>query len=333
MMKNRLIALFLLLAMLCCLSVGASAANSFPEGTDMFSPAEQSDALSSESDIPIGWNGATEDDYAKSEATSVTALDEPSEAISYATSTGEWIKASNGKWWYRYSDGTYPSNGWAYINGNWYYFDSSGWMLTGWLKTGGKWYYLSSSGAMVTGWKQINGTWYYFTSSGAMVTGWKQISGSWYYFTSSGAMLSYGSTSSVSNSYDNVQLVGFNDFGWESYTIHVDYTEYFTHYTNYNQYTSRETNYTVKAVRNQNPGEFSLYLYHTDGSSSRHFPLYSKSAVFPAGLWRYGCAGNNESVSYSATSAYSGKIGAGISGESVIAPFSFTVKIPFGVNS
>ncbi|MGB4635847.1 MAG: Cna B-type domain-containing protein [Arcanobacterium sp.] len=142
--------------------------------------------------------------------------------------TGEWV-AQDGKWWYRYSDGTWPSaglvdiegttyafddagyvvngwyqdadgtwyystnygikTGWLSSAGKWYYFDSTGAMVTGWLSTGGSWYYFSSSGAMVTGWLSTGGNWYYFNSSGAMVTGWLSSGGSWYYFSSSGAMV------------------------------------------------------------------------------------------------------------------------------------------------
>lgn len=83
---------------------------------------------------------------------------------------GEWIQSSNGKWWYRHTDGSYTTDGWEYINGRWYHFDSSGWMQTGWLRVNAKWYYLGTNGAMVTGWRAIDGYWYYFNSSGDMRT-------------------------------------------------------------------------------------------------------------------------------------------------------------------
>ena len=101
---------------------------------------------------------------------------------------GEWIQSSNGRWWYRHTDGSYTSDGWEYINGYWYHFDSDGWMQTGWLQVNSTWYYLSSSGAMVTGWENINSDWYYFSSSGAMCTGWQYIGSGWYYFNPSGDM-------------------------------------------------------------------------------------------------------------------------------------------------
>jgi glucan-binding YG repeat protein len=98
-----------------------------------------------------------------------------------------WI-ASNGRWWYRNADGSYPANRWQKIDGSWYHFDAQGWMQTGWLKDGDTWYYLNPSGAMVTGWQQIDGSWYYFNASGAMQTGWQKVNGTWYYMNPSGAM-------------------------------------------------------------------------------------------------------------------------------------------------
>ena len=81
--------------------------------------------------------------------------------------TGVWI-ISGTKWWYRFEDGSYPTNQWEYINGKWYWFDNSGWMLTGWQYINGAWYYMNGNGAMLTGWQYIGGKWYYFYSSGNM---------------------------------------------------------------------------------------------------------------------------------------------------------------------
>ena len=39
--------------------------------------------------------------------------------------TGSWVQDNVG-WWYSYSSGGYPSNGWKQINGAWYYFNTSG---------------------------------------------------------------------------------------------------------------------------------------------------------------------------------------------------------------
>ena len=105
------------------------------------------------------------------------------------TQTGQWIQASDGRWWYRHSDGSYTTNNWEYINGKWYYFDASGWMVTGWINLNGTWYYLNSNGAMVTNWQLINGKWYYFDASGRMATGWINLNEKWYYLDSSGAMV------------------------------------------------------------------------------------------------------------------------------------------------
>lgn len=40
-----------------------------------------------------------------------------------------WQK-SNGKWWYRYKDGSYPVNQFKEIDGYWYYFDKEGYLVT-----------------------------------------------------------------------------------------------------------------------------------------------------------------------------------------------------------
>ena len=99
-----------------------------------------------------------------------------------------WV-FSNGSWWYQYKNGSYPSNGWAYIDDTWYYFDSAGWMQTGWVLSSGSWYYLNSSGAMLNGWQWINGSWYYLSpSNGAMATGWLKEGQNWSWLTPSGAM-------------------------------------------------------------------------------------------------------------------------------------------------
>ena len=104
----------------------------------------------------------------------------------YSHSNGSWIQ-SNGRWWYKHSDGSYTTNGWEQINGTWYYFDNEGWMKTGWIKESGNWYYLDDSGAMKTGLQTIGGNEYYLSTSGAMQTGWHNIGDDTYFFASSGA--------------------------------------------------------------------------------------------------------------------------------------------------
>ena len=105
----------------------------------------------------------------------------------YSHSNGSWIQ-SNGRWWYKHSDGSYTKNGWEKINETWYYFDSEGWMKTGWFNEYGNWYYLDDSGAMKTGWGLISGSWYYLNTSGVMQTGLQTIEGKQYYLADSGAM-------------------------------------------------------------------------------------------------------------------------------------------------
>lgn len=101
--------------------------------------------------------------------------------------SGSWV-SSGGKWWYRYSDGSYPINRWTVINGAWYHFDNAGWMQTGWLRDGSNWYYLDTSGVMRTGWIKEKNTWYHLDESGAMHTGWLLDGLNWYYLDTNGAM-------------------------------------------------------------------------------------------------------------------------------------------------
>lgn len=62
----------------------------------------------------------------------------------------QWVKDNVG-WWYRYSNGTYPTNGWLLINNVWYCFDSVGYMRTGWIQAGNAWYYCdTTNGGMLT---------------------------------------------------------------------------------------------------------------------------------------------------------------------------------------
>ena len=102
--------------------------------------------------------------------------------------SGQWVK-QDGKWWYKYKDGSYPKNCWKKIDGKWYHFDASGWMQVGWIALNGTWYYLDTNGGMVEGWVELKGVWYYLTpESGAMKIGWLQLGDKWYYLKSDGAM-------------------------------------------------------------------------------------------------------------------------------------------------
>lgn len=59
----------------------------------------------------------------------------------------QWI--NNGRWWYRYGDGSYPISKFDTINGKKYYFDNSGYMVTGWKLIDIDWYYFNGSGCMI----------------------------------------------------------------------------------------------------------------------------------------------------------------------------------------
>ncbi len=103
-----------------------------------------------------------------------------------AASQGQWV-SSNGGWWYRNADGSYPKSCWQEIDGKWYHFDSAGWMQTGWLQDGGNWYYLDASGASVKYWQAIGGKWYYFDYE--WNAGYKMISNTILHDLSSGGLI------------------------------------------------------------------------------------------------------------------------------------------------
>ena len=108
--------------------------------------------------------------------------------------TSGWVEDSKGVW-YRFSNGTYPSNGWHYLDNNWYYFDASGYRVTGWIWYNDHWYYCCPGGYMVTGWNNVNNKWYYMDPSGIMQTGYITINGLTYYLDpSSGARFENGYT-------------------------------------------------------------------------------------------------------------------------------------------
>ena len=106
-----------------------------------------------------------------------------------APKAGVWKRGAHG-WWYRYEDGSYPSNAALVIDGSTYRFDASGYMRTGWVKDQGAWYYHEASGAQTTGWVFSGARWYYLSpDNGVMVTGWVQVGSTWYYLSpDSGAM-------------------------------------------------------------------------------------------------------------------------------------------------
>ena len=121
---------------------------------------------------------------------------------------GSWAY-QNGKWWWRYEDGGWPSNcfltiggaeyyfdsegyaatGWRYLSDGWHLFSGSCAQLKGWAASGSHWFYLDeTSGLMKTGWVLVNHNWYYLDLSGAMQTGWLFLDNTWYWLEPSGLM-------------------------------------------------------------------------------------------------------------------------------------------------
>lgn len=83
---------------------------------------------------------------------------------------GAWAWGARG-WWYRYEDGTYPTDTTLAIDGATYRFDARGYMRTGWVEEQGSWYYLKTgSGAMATGRLRIFWTWYTFSETGQLIS-------------------------------------------------------------------------------------------------------------------------------------------------------------------
>ncbi|MGN0159445.1 MAG: hypothetical protein ACI39W_10000 [Brotaphodocola sp.] len=78
-----------------------------------------------------------------------------------------WVLDSVG-WWYRFTDGSYPTNGWLQIGGVWYCFDAVGYMRTGWIQAGNAWYYCDTvSGGMLTNTYTPDG--YYVDANGVWI--------------------------------------------------------------------------------------------------------------------------------------------------------------------
>ena len=103
--------------------------------------------------------------------------------------TAQWVASGDGRWWLRYTDGSYPANERVVRGGVTYSFDASGWMKTGWQLEDGAWRYYAPSGAMATGWAAVGGTWYYLDpDTGAMETGWLRDGNIWYYLNGNGSM-------------------------------------------------------------------------------------------------------------------------------------------------
>lgn len=102
---------------------------------------------------------------------------------------GRWVTSIWGRWW-RYTDGTYPTNVRLRIDGKVYRFNARGYVVKGWKSEGGQWAYYGHDGAQAFGWARVRGTWYYLDpASGFMRTGWLTLGDDTYYLSSSGAMV------------------------------------------------------------------------------------------------------------------------------------------------
>lgn len=109
-----------------------------------------------------------------------------------APARGTWTWGARG-WWYRYADGTYPTNTSKTIDGQVYRFDADGYMRTGWVFDQGNWYYHALSGAQATGWVLDGVSWYYLTpGTGQMATGWVKDGSHWYYLNPANGKMKTG---------------------------------------------------------------------------------------------------------------------------------------------
>ena len=109
-----------------------------------------------------------------------------------APAQGTWTWGARG-WWYRYADGTYPTNTSKTIDGQVYRFDADGYMRTGWVFDQGNWYYHAPSGAQTTGWVLDGVSWYYLTpDTGQMATGWVKDGANWYYLNPANGKMKTG---------------------------------------------------------------------------------------------------------------------------------------------
>lgn len=109
-----------------------------------------------------------------------------------APAQGTWTWGARG-WWYRYADGTYPTNTSKTIDGQVYRFDADGYMRTGWVFERGSWYYHAPSGAQTTGWVLDGVSWYYLNpGTGQIATGWVKDGSHWYYLNPANGKMKTG---------------------------------------------------------------------------------------------------------------------------------------------
>lgn len=200
--------------------------------------------------------------------------------LKLSTTSGEWIQADDGRWWYMYSDGTCAKNGWEYINGEWYYFDNNGWMLTGWQSIGGSWYYLGSDGRMCTGWQSIDGSWYYFNTSGVMERDWVKVNGSWYYLGSDGSMRT--GWQSIGGSWYYLGTDGSMRTGWHK----IKYPGAYSGNAYYNYFNSNGEFVTDSDYRGCNHGypTFGDYRYSISPKNVKYYSYCSAKQNVQIGI-------------------------------------------------
>lgn len=109
-----------------------------PSATGPVAPASSSETAADSSD-------GTQTVGASSETSETGG---PSEV---AQPAGQWLQAADGsgRWWYCYSDGTYPASAWLETDGADYYFDADGWMVTGAQEIDGTSYNFAESGELI----------------------------------------------------------------------------------------------------------------------------------------------------------------------------------------
>ena len=187
-------------------------------------------------------------------------------------------RGSSGRWWYEYSDGSYPYNVSTVIDGVRYVFDSDGYLMEDrWVQMNGdNWYYCTKGGPLA------RDTWigdYYVGSDMAMLTDAWTPDG--YYVGSDGKWVPGKTRNSGQNSsfdmsqyeliggtYDNRDQQGF----WDDHRVDCFVTLSDSHvYMNFGLYDITGTSYDL--YDKYNPNGDSLELY--PGSDSFHWTAKS----------------------------------------------------------
>jgi len=219
----------------------------------------------------------------EAEANELEAMQEAEAGISLMYlegAAGTWIQASDGRWWYKHTDGSYTTSSWEKINGKWYYFDAAGWMYTGWLNDNGTWYYLDPvSGAMQTGWILVKGRYYYCNSSGAMQTGWVYTNSKWYYCDeTNGDWIDNTGTKMIQEAFKYVG--GKYVYGGNSLTTGVDCSGYVQQISKIYGITTPRTSSSQYAssakvsYSNLQPGDLVFFSSSSDSTKVTHVAFY-----------------------------------------------------------